>query len=241
MTNSVSAPVLSVCVPVFNESENIEPLILEIVAALDGKLAYEIVYADDASTDDTLAVLQQLKNKYPQLRVVTQTRSGQSFAVRSAVQAATGEWIATLDGDGQNDPADIMALFTRAQAGGVDLVGGLRLKRQDNLGKRISTKIGNGVRQFILRDGCRDTGCGLKVFRRAAFLDIPSFAAMHRFLPALFQMRGYKTDFVPVGHRHRQRGVSKYGNLQRGLIGLVDLMGIVWLRRRSRIPAPREV
>lgn len=236
----MTSPVLSVCVPVFNETENLEPLIREIVAALEGRLAYEIVYANDGSTDGTLAALVALRAKYPQLRVVTQTRSGQSFAVRSAVQAAKGEWIATLDGDGQNDPADIMKLFERAQQGGVDLVGGLRLKRQDNLGKRISTKIGNGVRQFILRDGCPDTGCGLKVFRRAAFLDIPSFAAMHRFLPALFQMRGYKTDFVPVGHRPRERGVSKYGNLQRGLIGLVDLAGIVWLRRRSRVPGAHE-
>ena len=237
----MSMSMLSVVVPVFNEAENVEPLIKEIAAALEGRWIYEIVYVNDSSTDNTLAVLTELKRKYPQLRVFTNTpRSGQSAAVRSGVQAAKGEWIATLDGDGQNDPADIPALFERALKGDVQLVGGLRLKRQDVLSKRIATKIGNGIRQALLHDGCIDTGCGLKVFKRAAFLDVPSFAAMHRFLPALFQLRGYKCDFVPVHHRPRHLGVSKYGNLQRGLIGLVDLMGVLWLKSRARAPKASE-
>ena len=242
----MSAPLLSVVVPVFNEEENVAILVGEIAAALNPAMpegqTYEIIYTDDCSADKTAEVLRGLKAQYPQLRVMQhKTRAGQSAAVRTGVQVAQGAWIATLDGDGQNDPADIPALITRALKGDVDLVGGLRLKRQDDWRKKISTKIGNGVRQALLNDGCRDTGCGLKVFKRSAFLDIPSFAAMHRFLPALFQMRGYTTDFVPVNHRPRERGVSKYGNLQRGLIGLVDLMGVLWLKARARAPKSSEL
>jgi dolichol-phosphate mannosyltransferase len=238
------SPFLSVVIPVFNEAENVEPLLREVVAALDGRWPYEVIFTDDCSADATLAELQKLKAVFPQLRVVQHlVRSGQSAAVRSGVKVAQGDWIATLDGDGQNDPADIPALFDHALKGGADLglVGGLRLKRQDNWSKKIATKIGNGVRQFLLRDGCRDTGCGLKVFRREAFLDMPFFAALHRFLPALFQSRGWKTEFLPVNHRHRLRGVSKYGNLQRGLVGIVDLLGVLWLRARARAPKVREL
>lgn len=237
-------PLLSVVVPAFNEAENVGPLLAEIDSALVGRWPYEVIFTDDCSSDGTAEVLHTLKATHPHLRVLRhQTRAGQSAAVRSAVKAARGAWIATLDGDGQNDPADIPALLTHALAGGDDLglVGGLRLKRQDTWSKRVATKIGNGVRQSLLRDGCRDTGCGLKVFRREAFLDMPAFAALHRFLPALFQSRGWRTEFLPVHHRHRLRGVSKYGNLQRGLIGIVDLLGVLWIRARTRAPKVREI
>ncbi len=237
-------PLLSVVVPVFNEEENVGPLLAEIDAALAGRWPYEVIFTDDCSADGTAGTLQALRATHPHLRVMHHlTRAGQSAAVRSGVKAARGVWIATLDGDGQNDPADIPALLTHALAAGdgLGLVGGLRLKRQDTWSKRMATKIGNGVRQALLRDGCRDTGCGLKVFRRDAFLDIPAFAAMHRFLPALFQSRGWRTDFLPVNHRHRLRGVSKYGNLQRGLIGAVDLLGVLWIRARTRAPQVREI
>lgn len=232
-----SSPLVSIVVPVFNEEENVTPLLLEIEAALDSRFDYEMIFVDDQSNDRTADVLRALREKHPLLRVLQhKKRSGQSAAVRSGVKAARGQWVATLDGDGQNDPADIPALLNYAIAGNaaLGLVGGLRLKRQDTLSKKMATKIGNGVRQFLLRDGCRDTGCGLKVFRREAFLDMPAFAALHRFLPALFQSRGWKTAFLPVNHRHRLRGVSKYGNLQRGLIGIVDIMGVIWLKTRAR-------
>jgi dolichol-phosphate mannosyltransferase len=235
-----SSPRLSVVVPVFNEAENVLPLLAEIRAALAGH-DFEAVFVDDHSDDDT--VVRLLPELDGSTRLVRHAhRAGQSAAVRSGVQAARGAWIATLDGDGQNDPADLPKLIARAwDEGGPDLVGGLRLKRKDIWSKRVATRIGNGVRQAILRDGCTDSGCGIKVFRRDLFLGLPYFSAMHRFLPALVQMHGGRAEFVPVNHRPRQRGVSKYGNIGRGLIGMVDLVGILWLRRRTKLPgAVRE-
>ena len=235
---------LSVVVPVFNESENLEPLLTEIVSALEGRYAYEIVYVDDSSTDDTPQKLVQLKAKFPRLRPVRNSpRSGQSFAVHSGVKMAKGAWIGTLDGDGQNDPADLPKLLETALQGGADLalVGGVRAKRKDTLSKRIGSKIGNGIRQFFLRDGCPDTGCGIKVFRRDVYLDMPAFNGQHRYLPALFQSRNWKTAFVPVNHRPRERGVSKYNNLQRALVGIRDLIGVAWLRSRARAPRINEL
>lgn len=237
-------PVLSVVVPVLNEEDNVAPLLREIVAAVEGRWPYEVIVTDDGSTDKTAEKLLALMDEFPVLRVVHHDhRAGQSAAVRSGVKVARGAWIVTLDGDGQNDPADIPALVSHALDGGetLGLVGGLRLKRRDTLSKRIATKVGNGVRQALLRDGCTDTGCGLKVFRRDAFLDIPGFAAMHRFLPALFQSRGWRTEFLPVNHRPRTCGVSKYGNLQRALVGIIDLFGVIWLRARARAPKAREI
>lgn len=232
-------PLLSVVVPVFNESENLVPLLDELVAALEGQMAYEIIYVNDSSTDDTAARLAELKGRYPALRPITNTpRSGQSFAVHSGAKAARAPWIGTLDGDGQNDPADLPRLMQTALAGSEELglVGGVRAKRKDTWSKRIGSKIGNGIRQFFLRDGCPDTGCGIKVFRREGYLDLPAFNGQHRYLPALFQSRGWATRFVPVNHRPRERGVSKYNNLQRGLVGIRDLIGVSWLLNRARAP-----
>ena len=237
-------PELSVVVPVFNEQDNVAPLVREIVAALRGKVAFEIVYVDDRSRDDTLAMLRGLKSDVPELRVLHHAvQSGQSTAIRTGVKAARGEWIATLDGDGQNDPADIPKLIAeRAKAAGdVKLFAGWRVNRQDTGSKRWASKWANAIRARMLRDDTPDTGCGIKLFERAAFLDLPYFDHMHRYLPALMQRAGWRTVSVPVNHRARTTGVSKYNNLQRALVGIRDLRGVAWLIVRSKRTAVEEV
>ncbi len=231
---------LSVVIPVRNEAPNIGPLVVEIHAALDGRLDYEIVYVDDGSSDDTVATIRTLARDFAPLRLVRHAKScGQSAAVRSGVKAARAPWIATLDGDGQNDPADIPKLWDMA-SGTADnlqlLVAGFRQKRRDTLVKRLSSRIANGVRRRLLRDGTPDTGCGLKLFRRDLFLDLPYFDHLHRFLPALVQRQGGRTVSVPVNHRARERGVSNYGVFDRLWVGITDLLGVMWLQRRARIP-----
>ena len=240
----MSHPELSVVVPVFNERDNVTPLINEVVAALRGLVPFEIVYVDDHSRDDTLAVLQALKATVPELRVLHHVnQSGQSTAVRTGVKAARGAWIATLDGDGQNDPADIPKLLAeRAKAAPeVKLFAGWRVNRQDTGSKRWASKFANAIRSRMLRDATPDTGCGIKLFEREAFLDLPYFDHMHRYLPALMQRAGWKTISVPVNHRHRASGVSKYNNLNRALVGLRDLRGVAWLITRSKRTAVREL
>ena len=237
-------PALSVVVPVHDERDNIDPLIDEIVAALRGRVAFEIVYVDDCSRDDTLERLKAARSRVPELRVVRHlAQSGQSTAVRNGVKAARGAWVATLDGDGQNDPADIPKLVAARDAGPaeVKLYAGWRTTRRDSFVKRISSRIANGVRAWILRDATPDTGCGIKLFERDAFLDLPYFDHMHRFLPALMQRAGWRTVSVPVGHRHRTRGASKYGTWQRLKVGIVDLRGMAWLIRRARRTATEEL
>lgn len=233
----MSEPQLSVVVPVFNERDNVAPLVAEITAALRGRLDFEIVYVDDNSRDDTLAVLESQKLQVPELRVLHHVQqSGQSTAVRNGVKAARAPWIATLDGDGQNDPADIPKLLAAraAAATGVKLFAGWRVSRQDSGSKRWASKWANAIRARMLRDDTPDTGCGIKLFEREAFLDLPYFDHMHRFLPALMQRAGWKTVSVPVNHRHRTAGVSKYNNLNRALVGIRDLRGVAWLITRSR-------
>ena len=240
----MTTPELSVVVPVFNERDNVTPLIDEIVAALRGVVPFEIVYVDDHSRDDTLAVLQALKATVPELRVLHHVnQSGQSTAVRTGVKAARGAWVATLDGDGQNDPADIPKLLAeRAKAAaGVKLFAGWRVNRQDTGSKRWASKFANAIRSRMLRDATPDTGCGIKLFEREAFLDLPYFDHMHRYLPALMQRAGWQTISVPVNHRHRASGVSKYNNLNRALVGLRDLRGVAWLITRSKRTAVREL
>lgn len=230
---------LSIVVPVHNERDNVAPLLIEIEAALnDAGLNYEAVFVDDASGDDTLQVLRALKRDHPRLRVVRHVRqAGQSTAVRTGVKAARGTWIATLDGDGQNDPADIVTLLhaRHAAAPNVRLFAGWRTQRRDDAIKRLSSKIANAVRSAALGDATPDTGCGLKLFERAVFLDLPYFSHMHRFLPALIRRAGFEVQSVPVGHRPRVRGTSKYGVWNRLWVGLVDIVGVAWLRRRSRL------
>lgn len=237
-------PELSVVVPVFNERDNVIPLLGEIAAALRGRLDFEIVYVDDASRDDTLAVLRAARTEFPELRVLHHVRQcGQSIAVWNGVRAARGRWVATLDGDGQNDPADIPRLLTARDraAPTVKLFAGWRTTRRDSFSKRLSSKIANGVRARMLGDATPDTGCGLKLFERETFLLLPCFDHMHRFLPALVKRAGGRCESVPVSHRPRTRGVSKYGVWDRLWVGIADLRGVAWLMRRARVSAVEEV
>ena len=237
-------PDLSVVVPVFNEQGNIPPLLAEIVAALRGRIDFEIVYVDDASKDDSLALLTNAKATCPELRVLRHlSQSGQSTALRTGVKAARGTWIATLDGDGQNDPADIPKLLAmRGESpDAIKLYAGWRVNRQDSGSKRWASKWANAIRSRLLRDDTPDTGCGIKLFERAAFLDLPYFDHMHRYLPALMQRAGWRVLSVPVNHRVRGTGVSKYNNLNRALVGISDLRGVGWLIRRSKRTATEEL
>ncbi|GGD49620.1 glycosyltransferase family 2 protein [Pseudoxanthomonas indica] len=241
---TAAQPQLSVVVPVFNERDNVAPLVNEITAALRGVVDFEIVYVDDHSRDDTAAVLQALKAQVPELRVLHHVQqSGQSTAIRNGVKAARGAWIATLDGDGQNDPADISKLIAARDGGGVQtkLYAGWRVNRQDSGSKRWASRWANAIRSRMLRDDTPDTGCGIKLFEREAFLDLPYFDHMHRYLPALMQRAGWQTVSVPVHHRHRTAGVSKYNNLNRALVGIRDLRGVAWLITRSKRTAVREL
>ena len=231
---------LSVVIPVKNEAGNIAPLVAEIAAALDGLVDYEIVYVDDGSTDASAAEIRHLLASLPRLRLVRHAAAcGQSAAIRSGVRAAQGRWIATLDGDGQNDPADIPALWHIVQDSlplPPLLLAGHRAHRQDSWSKRRGSLLANAVRRRLLHDDTPDTGCGLKLFQRALFLDLPYFDHMHRFLPALVLREGGIVRSVPVNHRPRQRGISKYGVFDRLLVGVTDLLGLLWLRRRASRP-----
>ena len=216
-------PELSVVVPVFNEGGNVAALLDEIVAALRGRVDFEAVFVDDASTDDTLAVLVAAKARIAELRVIRHAvRSGQSTAIRNGVKTARAPWIATLDGDGQNDPADIPRLLARRDAGAASLrlLVGWRVERKDPGSKRRASKWANAIRARLLRDRTPDSGCGIKLFERAAFLDLPYFDHMHRYLPALMLRDGWQVESVPVHHRPRATGVSKYNNLDRALAGI---------------------
>lgn len=228
---------VSVVVPVFNERDNITPLINEITHALRGLCSFEIVYVDDHSQDDSLQVLDALKSQVPELRVLHHvSQSGQSTAIRNGVKAARAPWVATLDGDGQNDPADIPKLLAARDAAPaqIKLFAGWRTHRQDNASKRWASRWANAIRSHMLQDDTPDTGCGIKLFEREAFLELPYFDHMHRYLPALMQRSGWKTVSIPVHHRSRSTGVSKYNNLNRAWVGLRDLRGVAWLIRRSR-------
>lgn len=231
-------PDISVVVPVFDEEGNVADLAGEIARAFEGQ-AYEMIFVDDASRDGTFETLSALKADLPALRVLRHQRNaGQSRALRTGVLAARGKIVVTLDGDGQNDPADAPRLVERLRAGGpgLGLVGGLRLRRQDSWSKRMGSKIGNGVRRRILQDDALDTGCGLKAVWRDVFLRLPYFDHMHRFLPALVKREGLATAFLEVSHRPRASGRSKYTNWKRLKASISDLVGVVWLLSRARLP-----
>jgi dolichol-phosphate mannosyltransferase len=237
-------PQLSVVVPVHNERDNIVPLLSEIAAALRGRCDFEIVYVDDASKDDSLAVMTAAKASFPELRVLRHlAQSGQSTAVRTGIKAARGAWIATLDGDGQNDPADIPKLLAMRDASpeSIKLFAGWRVERKDSGSKRWASRFANAIRARLLRDDTPDTGCGIKLFERAAFLDLPYFDHMHRYLPALMQRAGWRVLSVPVNHRPRGAGQSKYNNFNRALVGIADLRGVAWLIRRSKRTGVEEI
>jgi glycosyltransferase involved in cell wall biosynthesis len=231
---------LSIVIPARNEAENVAPLVGEIRAALEGLLVYEILYVDDGSEDATAAEIMRLAAGKSDLRLLRHARShGQSAATRSGVAAARADWIATLDADGQNDPADIPTLWRLVREAPPMpplLIAGRRAKRQDSWSKRAASRIANAVRRRLLGDDTPDTGCGLKLLPRTLFLDLPAFDHMHRFLPALVLRAGGKVRSVPVRHRPRHRGVSKYGVFDRLGVGIVDLFGVLWLQRRAIRP-----
>ena len=238
-------PMLSVVVPVHNEADNIPSLVAETCGALDGEIDYELIFVDDGSTDDSFKKLKGLSKDFPRLRILRHKhRCGQSAAIWTGIRAARAEWIATLDGDGQNDPADILRLI-RSQGGLQNLdphlmVCGYRRRRQDSWIKRVSSRIANGVRRTLLKDDTPDTGCGLKVFARSTFLSLPFFDHMHRFLPALVLRGGGRVASVEVHHRPRLNGKSHYGIGNRLWVGIIDLLGVMWLRRRMKHPTVME-
>jgi dolichol-phosphate mannosyltransferase len=243
-TETGKSPQLSVLVPVHNEAQNIAGLIGEIRAALDQLLDYEIVYVDDGSSDDTYGELLKAAKDCKNLRIVRHRNNcGQSTALCTGVKAALAAHVVTLDGDGQNDPADIPKLWKHSAAAvspGDLVICGYRRQRQDTWVKKLSSRLANNFRQFILKDATPDTGCGIKLFPRAAFLELPYFDHMHRFLPALFQRQGVKAISVEVNHRPRTRGQSHYGMANRLWIGLVDTFGVAWLQRRIKHPRIEE-
>lgn len=236
------SPAISVVVPVKDEAENAVPLAREIAQALRACPTHEIIFVDDGSSDGTASSLTALRHEIPQLRVLRHARNlGQSRAIRSGVMAAKGEIIATLDGDGQNDPADLPKLLARLSAdSSLAMVSGVRVRRKDKASRRLASRLGNGFRNWLLNDGAADTGCGIKVFRRDAYLALPYFDHQHRFLIALMRREGFGVEFVPVGHRPRMAGRSKYTNFGRMLVSITDLLGMRWLIRRHRGPAGTE-
>lgn len=232
-TSNSHAPQLSVVIPVYNEGGNLAPLVEEIERSLARRMRCEVIVVDDGSLDATPAEAAALAAARPWLRIERHDRNrGQSAAIRTGVTAAAAPFVAVLDGDGQNDPADIPSLFAAVMLSDSDMAVGERRTRRDALTRRFSSRIANKVRSSLLGDGVRDTGCGLKVFRRDDFLELPAFDHMHRFLPALMQQRGRKVRSLPVNHRPRRHGRSKYGIANRLWPGIVDLLGVMWLKRR---------
>ncbi len=248
----MSKPKISLVIPAFNEEGNIGRLVTECFDTIPDDILGELIVVDDCSTDNSGAEIAELQTQHPNLRYLRhEENAGQSASLRTGILAAGFDIIAQLDGDGQNDPADIPNLYQRLDmpqtgmsenngANPVALVGGVRTKRKDTGSKRIASRAANKIRDWVLRDGCPDTGCGTKIYWRDAFLMLPFFTSIHRYLPALFQSYGYRCEYVPVNDRPRLVGVSKYNNLNRALVGLYDLVGVSWLRKRTVAPRHRE-
>lgn len=238
---------ISIVVPVYNEADNISALTAEIVEAMREAEAYEIIYVDDGSNDNTAAVLNQIQENVRMLRVIRHQQScGQSTAISTGVKAASYTCVATLDGDGQNDPADIPRLYKvliqqKEIHSNLSMVAGWRNTRHDSAWRLFSSKVANAVRSRLLGDNTPDTGCGLKVFLRDEFLSLPYFDHMHRFLPALILRTGGQVVSEPVNHRARTHGYSKYGTLDRLWVGIVDILGVIWLQKRSKLPEVNEI
>jgi len=236
---------ISIVIPIKNEAENISALIEDIQHNCQGHASFEIIVVDDASTDNSVQIVRDMILNSKNLRLLQHDRSGgQSAAVHSGVLQARGGIVATLDGDGQNPPKELPGLFAPLldpnASDMLGLIAGQRVKRQDTLSKKLASKFANGLRSALLKDGTRDTGCGLKAFRRDAFLELPYFNHMHRYLPALFTRAGWEIAHVDVSHLARGGGKSNYSNLQRGLVGAVDLIGVMWLMRRRKTTRATE-
>lgn len=243
-----AAPKVALVIAVLDEAENIAAVGAEIRAAFAAAPPqchpWEVVFVDDGSTDATAAEIAKLQTGEPAFRLVRHDRRcGKTAALRTGIAAARAPWIATMDGDGQNDPADLVRMLVLGleapdfvKGGPAPLVAGIRVRRDDPLSRLIATRIANRFRRAVLKDACPDTGCGMKAFRREDFLLLPGFEGMHRFFPALFQIYGHPLICAPVGHRARRAGVSKYTNLGRALVGIADLLGVIWLRARTRRP-----
>jgi dolichol-phosphate mannosyltransferase len=231
-----------VVIAVLNEAENVEAVAAEVLHAMASVAPFELVFVDDGSTDGTPDRIAALAAGDARVRLVRHDhRCGKSQAVRTGVLAARARWVGTMDGDGQNDPADLPAMLQAAWSapGSPPLVAGIRVRRDDPLSRRIATRFANGFRAAVLGDHCPDTGCGVKVFRREDYLLLPCFEGQHRFLPALFQRYGHPLINHPVNHRPRLMGRSKYTNWGRALVGVFDLLGVIWLSRRTNAPKAR--
>ena len=235
---------LSIVIPMMNEAGNVLPLIAEITEALRAYAPvddnFEIICVDDGSSDATAAEIKQARQGNPHVRLIRHTkRIGMSGAIRNGVRAARAEWILTIDGDRQNDPADAPRLcdlaWSKGQSGKI-LVAGIRVNRRDTLGKRLASRFANAIRKSLLHDNCPDTGCSLKLFRRESYLELPFFNGLHRFMPALFKLYGSECIFTPVNDRPRQCGVTKSDFAGRSLKGLYDLLGVLWLMARTPTP-----
>lgn len=234
---------ISVVIPAFNEQGNIGRLIEETYATVPDSVLGEVIVVDDSSEDGTSAEIKALIPNHGTLRYLRHgRRAGQSASMRTAITAARFPVIATMDGDGQNDPSDIASLFEKLGTPGSEpaLVGGIRASRKDTGSKRFASRFANWLRDRVLSDGCPDTGCGIKVYQREAYLALPYFTSMHRYLPAFFLTYGHQVSFAPVNDRPRIAGQSKYTNLGRALIGIYDLVGVSWLRKRTEIPPVAE-
>lgn len=240
-------PAVSIVIPAKNEAENVRPLIAEIRTAMDGHYEYELIYVDDGSTDETYAILEALRAEpFSRLKLIRHQQSvGQSLAIISGAWQARGEWLVVLDADGQNDPADIPGMLAAIQAARatdhqVWGIIGHRVNRRDDWVKKLSSKLANGFRDMMLRDGIPDTGCGLKAVLRERYLRLPAFNHMHRYIPALIQAQGGRMLIHPVNHRPRMAGRSNYGVWNRLWVGLVDVLGVWWLQRRAKIIQIRD-
>jgi dolichol-phosphate mannosyltransferase len=238
-------PPFSVIVPMYNEADNVGPVTREILSVLPVSATFEVIIIDDASTDGTADAVLAIRTEDSRVRLLRHRRNaGQSAGIRNGAKIAAYDWVVTMDGDGQNDPADIPKLFAQLEGAPdeppIGLIGGLRMKRQDTAARRWVSKSANAIRQAVLRDNCRDTGCSLKAIRRELLIDLPNFKGLHRYLPALAPAFGYATRFVDVNHRARAAGVSKYTNWGRALIALRDLLGVLWLISRASAPFPYE-
>ncbi|HWQ08783.1 MAG TPA: glycosyltransferase family 2 protein [Holophaga sp.] len=247
MCHRAPGPAVSIVIPAKNESGNIRPLIGEIRTAMDGRFDYELIYVDDGSSDDTYTLLKALQEEgFDRLSTVRHRKSvGQSTAVLSGAWKACGEWLVVLDADGQNDPADIPGMLqsvmeAHAQDARVWGVIGHRVNRRDDWVKRLSSRLANGFRNALLKDGIPDTGCGLKAVLRERYLRLPSFDHMHRYIPTLIQAQGGVMRVHPVNHRPRQAGLSNYGVWNRLWVGLVDVLGVWWLKRRAKVVLIQE-